>query len=117
MGELPNHQKFEVFSDADIYVFNTCTTEGFPRTIWEAMATGIPIVCANYPGAETFLRDGEVRLFRQNDSQDLAAKIFEQVDLEEDLRNQDSRKAKELLKKNTLEASTANIVDILSKQQ
>ncbi len=113
MGELPNHQKLEVFQDADIYVFNTCTTEGFPRTVWEAMATGIPIVCANYPGADQFFKNGEVRLFEQNNKQDLVNKIIELSD-NEDLRRHTSQMAYQLLQQNTLEKSTENIIKVIS---
>jgi glycosyltransferase involved in cell wall biosynthesis len=114
MGELPNHQKLEVFQDADIYVFNTCTTEGFPRTVWEAMATGIPIVCANYPGADQFFKNGEVRLFEQNNKQDLVNKIIELSD-NEDLRRHTTQSAYQLLQQNTLEKSTEHIIEVLSK--
>ena len=114
MGELPNHQKLEVFQDADIYVFNTCTTEGFPRTVWEAMATGIPIVCANYPGANQFFKNGEVRLFEQNNKQDLVNKIIE-LSGNEDLRKHTTQSAYQLLQQNTLEKSTEHIIEVLSK--
>lgn len=38
------------------------------------MATGIPIVCANYPGADQFFKNGEVLIFEQNNKNDLASR-------------------------------------------
>jgi glycosyltransferase involved in cell wall biosynthesis len=116
MGELPNHKKLDVFQNADIYIFNTCTTEGFPRTIWEAMATRIPIVCANYPGADQFFKNGEVHLFEQNNKQDLAKKILELSD-DDILRKKTIQSAYNLLQQNTLEKSTENLVKFLHSQK
>jgi glycosyltransferase involved in cell wall biosynthesis len=115
MGELPNHQKLEVFQNADIYIFNTCTTEGFPRTIWEAMATGIPIICANYPGADQFFKNGEVSLFEQNNKQDLVEKVLALSD-NDALRKKTIQSAYNLLQQNTLEKSTENIIQVLLNQ-
>jgi glycosyltransferase involved in cell wall biosynthesis len=112
MGEIPNHQKFEVFQNADIYIFNTCTTEGFPRTVWEAMACGIPIVCANYPGAEAFFDNDEVLIFEQNNLKDLTDKILTLSD-DINLSKKITQSAYSLLIKNTLEASTLNIHNLL----
>jgi glycosyltransferase involved in cell wall biosynthesis len=111
-GELPNQQKFEVFQDADIYIFNTCTTEGFPRTVWEAMASGIPIVCANYPGAKSFFKNNEVLLFEQNNKNDLAEKILLLAN-DSSLSKKITESAYSLLIKNTLESSTLNIKNTL----
>jgi glycosyltransferase involved in cell wall biosynthesis len=111
-GELPNHQKSEVFQDADIYIFNTCTTEGFPRTVWEAMASGIPIVCANYLGAKSFFKNNEVLIFEQNNKNDLAEKILLLAD-DSSLSKKITESAYLLLNKNTLESSTLNIRNTL----
>lgn len=112
MGELPNHQKMDVFQDMDIYIFNTCTTEGFPRTIWEAMATGIPIVCANYPGADQFFKNSEVQLFEQNNKHEMVEKILKLTD-DDMLRKSTIQSAYKLLLKNTLENSTEHIIKVL----
>jgi glycosyltransferase involved in cell wall biosynthesis len=114
MGELPNHQKLEAFQDADVYIFNTCTTEGFPRTVWEAMATGIPIVCANYPGADQFFNNGEVQLFEQNNKHELVEKILKLSD-NDALRKKTIQSAYQLLEQNTLEKSTEHIIEVLTR--
>jgi glycosyltransferase involved in cell wall biosynthesis len=115
VGEFPNHKKLEIFQDADIYIFNTCTTEGFPRTIWEAMATGIPIVCANYLGADQFFKNGEVLLFEQNNILDLVQKILTLSD-DDSMRKKMIESAYNLLQQNTLEKSTENIIRVLTNQ-
>ena len=53
---------------------NKCSNIFYTRIIYEAMATGIPIVCANYPGADQFFKNGEVLIFEQNNKNDLASR-------------------------------------------
>lgn len=86
----------------------------YTRIFYEAMATRIPIVCANYPGADQFFKNGEVRLFEQNNKQDLLNKITELSD-NEDLRKHTTHSAYQLLQQNTLEKSTEHIIEVLSK--
>ena len=93
---------------------NKCSNIFYTRIIYEAMATGIPIVCANYPGANQFFKNGEVRLFEQNNKQDLVNKIIE-LSGNEDLRKHTTQSAYQLLQQNTLEKSTEHIIEVLSK--
>ena len=79
------------------------------------MATGIPIVCANYPGADQFFKNGEVRLFEQNNKQDLVEKILA-LSYDDARRKKTIQSAYNLLQQNTLEKSTENIIQVLSKQ-
>ena len=53
-GPVPFHEKQQYFNRADIFIFHTCGTEGFPRVIWEAFSFGTPVIAANYPGADLF---------------------------------------------------------------
>ena len=64
-GKLIIHGKKEVgeelntiYRDADIYVIASYF-EGFPRTIWEAMANSVPVVASRVGSIPDYLRDGE----------------------------------------------------------
>ena len=115
LGNIPFDQKNTVFESADIYIFNTCTTEGFPRTIWEAFSHGVPTVCASFPGAREFFSGEEVLIFEQNDADDMAAKI-ELLISDDKLKRQMVSKAYELLNKNTADKSVIHIAQIIKHE-
>lgn len=59
LGELPNAAAYLRF--ADIYVLPSLR-EGLPRTIKEAMATGLPVVATNIPGPAELVSHEETGL-------------------------------------------------------
>lgn len=48
MGSVPHEMLPHLYSESDIMVF-TSLSEGMPRVIYEAMASGLPIVCTDLP--------------------------------------------------------------------
>lgn len=54
MGEMPNSEIQELYRLADLY-FNPTHAEGFPRTLIEAMACGLPVVTTNAGGIDDIL--------------------------------------------------------------
>lgn len=114
-GGVPFHQKQRVFSEADIYIFNTCSTEGFPRTIWEGIAHGIPVLSVAYPGAREFFEDGKhLVLFEQNKVDSLVAQL-ERLINDQALRRKIVEGGHELLRQHTTEKSVAHIASLLSQ--
>lgn len=74
--------------DAAILVFPSIQREGFPMTIVEAFATGLPVVASRFESMLDIVRDGEVgRLYRHHDEEDLAA-VLENL-----LRDEGARRA------------------------
>lgn len=54
---------FSYYRHADIYVIASQSSfEGFPRTIWEAMAHSLPVVATAVGSIPLFLQDGETAL-------------------------------------------------------
>jgi glycosyltransferase involved in cell wall biosynthesis len=62
------------YRDADIYVIASKTSEGFPRTIWEAMAHSLPVVATAVGSIPQFV-DAAAELVPPNDPGALAAAI------------------------------------------
>ncbi|MFW9987563.1 MAG: glycosyltransferase [Candidatus Odinarchaeota archaeon] len=79
------------YGTADIFVFPS-ELEGFGQVIVEAMACGIPVICADKPPMSEIINGGGVT-FKLNDSKDLAEKIIDLLKNKEKL---------EILKENSL---------------
>ncbi len=67
-------QLFAHYRGADIYVIASKTSEGFPRTIWEAMAHSLPVVATSL-GSMPEVLGGAAELVIPASSRDLARAI------------------------------------------
>lgn len=114
-GEIPNTKKVEVFNQSDIYIFNTCTNEGYPRTLWEGFAAGIPTICVSYLGISQFFNNQEALIFKQNSLEDLLDKI-RTLDGNDELQNTLVKNSQALLRQNTMHQSTQHIYNLLEKE-
>lgn len=72
------------YATCDIYVFPSWK-EGFGQVILEAMASGAPVICANKSPMSEIIGDGGVT-FNVNDSKDLAKKIIQLLENQENLK-------------------------------
>jgi len=70
---VPNSELPEIYQNSDVFVLPSLN-EGVPRTILEAMACGIPIVCTELPQLVNII-DGCGLLVPKNNSQALAESI------------------------------------------
>lgn len=97
---------------ADIYVIPSYF-EGFPRTIWEAMANSLPVVATNVGGIPDTLKDGQDALLIQpkNSNEIVAAvnRLIKDIDLRKVL----IKNGYKLALENTLETQTHKIVTII----
>lgn len=67
---------FQHYKDADIYVIASMSSEGFPRTIWEAMAHGLPVVATRVGSIPHYLENEQTAmLIAPRDSSGLATTI------------------------------------------
>jgi glycosyltransferase involved in cell wall biosynthesis len=59
-GLIPNADVFELFHTADVVAVpsHTAYTEGFPLTMFEAIASRTPIVCSDHPMFVPVMKDG-----------------------------------------------------------
>ncbi len=66
---------FAFYRSADVYVMASLLSEGFPRTIWEALANSLPVITTPVGSIPYYLKDGQNALFVNPNPLDIAEKI------------------------------------------
>ena len=79
VGWQTHEQLLHIMQHAALLVFPSVHYEGFPMTLVEAFATGLPVVASNLGAAAEVIRDHQIgRLFRPGDPEHLA-QILEEL--------------------------------------
>lgn len=100
---------FQFYRQADIYVLaSTSSFEGFPRTIWEALAQGLPVVATRVGSIPDYI-EGAAELVAPGDPAALAGGVL-QLLRDPGRRMQHIRDGLRLARQNTLEARAAEIM-------
>lgn len=99
---------FKCYREADIYLMASQTSEGFPRTIWEAMANSLPVVATRVGGMPNLI-SGMAELVDPKKPQKLAQGI-QHVIQNSDMRQSYIAKGFSLAKGNTLEYRASEMV-------
>ena len=93
---------FAYYKLADIYILASRSSfEGFPRTIWEAMAHSLPVVATRVGSIPDFI-EGVAELVEPRDPTALAQSVKKLID-DSELRKKYIARAFEIAKENTLE--------------
>jgi glycosyltransferase involved in cell wall biosynthesis len=75
-GRLPHENTLQLMQSAVLLVFPSCWYEGMPRTLIEAFATGLPVVCNDLGAMHSMVVDGKNGLFfEEHSASDLALKV------------------------------------------
>lgn len=98
---------------ADIYVIPSYF-EGFPRTIWEAMANSLPVIATKVGGIPDTLQDGQEALLINPKSTDEIILAVTKLINTPDLRKTLIKNGFELAKENTLEVQTKKMINIIN---
>ena len=97
---------------ADLYVLPSYY-EGFPRTIWEAMANSLPVIATKVGAISDFLRDGDDALLIPSRSVDALVSGIRQLARDAALRKRLIRGGMDLARENTLDIQAKKLVGIL----
>jgi len=101
---------FQYYKNADIYALASTSSEGFPRTIWEAMAHSLPVVATQVGSIPLFLEDQRtVILVEPRNSLALTAAIS-RVIRDPSMRKKLIRAGSKLARQNTLETRAAELI-------
>lgn len=76
-GILAGEQKYELYRQAHLLCFPTEHSEGFPNTIVEAMAFGLPILTRPVGGINDFFTEGVHGFLSESASADVFARLIE----------------------------------------
>jgi glycosyltransferase involved in cell wall biosynthesis len=101
-----------VYREADVYVLPSYN-EGFPRTIWEAMGQGTPVIATKVGGIPNNLTHGQDAYLINPHSGGEVAKALQEVFSDQNLRKRIIKNGFTLAQSNTLEHQTQNIINHL----
>ena len=105
---------FRYYQEADIYVLASLGSEGFPRTIWEAMAHSLPVVATRVGSIPLFLQDGhDVALVEPRSSAALAAAVRQLIH-DPARRQMQIAAGLETVRQNTLENRSRELVTTIA---
>ncbi len=102
----------EIYRMGDIYVLPSYH-EGFPRTIWEAMANSLPVIATTVGGIPTYLKHEETAFLIEHKKVDVIVDAIKIVIEDGDLRRKLINSGRKLAATNTLEIQTKNMLNII----
>jgi len=77
-GWQPREQALRLMKEARLLIFPSIHYEGFPMTLVEAMATGLPVIASRLGGVAEIVRDGHSGwLFGPHDPEDLCRRLHD----------------------------------------
>lgn len=102
---------FEFYRQADLYLLASKASEGFPRTIWEAMAHSLPVI-ATTVGSIPYFIEGAAELVPPKSAADIAGAISRLLN-DSALRQGRIQRGRELARQNTVEQLSKTMIDRL----
>jgi glycosyltransferase involved in cell wall biosynthesis len=100
---------------ADLYIIGSKVNEGFPRTIWEAMANSVPVIASSIGSIPLFLQaDTHALLIEPGSIESMAGAVLKIIQQKE-LRKQIIKNGFELAQSNTLEKQSSHIITLLNE--
>lgn len=103
------------YRNADIYVLPSYH-EGFPRTIWEAMANSLPVIATKVGGIPYYLEANKHAILIEPKNSIAISEAIEQLILDTNLRTQLIQNGFELVQDNTIEKQTFLMIKAMKDQ-
>lgn len=104
----------KMYRNADIYAIPSYE-EGFPRTIWEAMANSMPVVATTVGAIPSYLLNNEDALLIPPKSIDALTEALNKLITDSNLRKKLIINGRKLAEDNTLEKQTKDFIKIIQK--
>jgi glycosyltransferase involved in cell wall biosynthesis len=96
------------YHQADIYITASRASEGFPRTIWEAMASSLPLIATRVGSIPAYIQDAAI--LAPTKQVDALAQAVKDLITQPDLRQTLIQKGMALARDNTLEKRTGEMI-------
>jgi len=104
----------EMYRMGDIYVLPS-HEEGFPRTIWEAMANGLPVITTDVGGIPSYLTHLKNAYLIKPKRPDLIAEAVKKIVSDKELRQKLIHNGYKIASENILEKQTSIMLEIIKK--
>ena len=104
----------QYYRNSDIYVLPSYH-EGFPRTIWEAMANSLPVVATKVGGISFFLKSKKHAILIEPKNSNAIAKAIELLINDDNLREKITSNGYDLSKSNSLKMQTKKLAILISQ--
>jgi len=101
---------FAFYKQADIYVIASVSSEGFPRTIWEAMAHSLPVIATEVGSIPLFLERTKAALLIGPRDCEVLARAIQRVLHSPHLRKKLISNGFRLAKENTLDVRAKEMI-------
>ncbi|PKO04179.1 MAG: hypothetical protein CVU41_18430 [Chloroflexi bacterium HGW-Chloroflexi-3] len=107
------HELFQFYKQADIYIMASQASEGFPRTIWEALAHSLPVIATKVGSIPDFI--GEAALLVEPNQPDQLVTAITEIITNKDLRMKSIKKGYLLAQSNTLEIRAKQMIEEMER--
>jgi len=110
-GFIPFGEKlFQFYRNADIFVNASRLSEGFPRTIWEALSHSLPVITTAVGGIPYHVKDNKHVLFCETNNPESISVALENIINDSTLRKKLIHNGIKLTQSNTIEKSTETMI-------
>ena len=112
LGERPNKEIHKFYQISDVFI-NPTFTEGFPRVLIEAMASGLPIVTTNAGGIKDILAKKQKEFMVDKNDREAFAKKLEELIKNENIQKELSKENLERVKRYSTENVAKMYVNVI----